>query len=178
MKAMTNLEILDRMEEIIRGMDDSDIVCVHNEYCQGNHYDDIIFPMGELDEVLDGYSPSDIASLVRSSDFNPNCRFFTFGVYLVSFDYPEEEAFITDIAAFCVDNDEDFGMDEIREYLDLIADLEEAEEELEELVDEMNDSTSGMSFDEGQEYYQEYYADDIQELQARIEKLKEEIAEI
>lgn len=128
---MERIDILEGMEEIVRSMHDYDIVAVHNDYCQRNNYmDDYIYNMEEFDDLFYGLSPLEVAEKIYGEDFNPNDSYFIETIYGVeSFDDPEDHAWIVEIAEYCYDHDEDFGMDEIRDYLDEIA--EELEEDTE-----------------------------------------------
>lgn len=123
--------------EALNNLDNSDLIAIHNEYCDAcNDPDSRIYDMCDIDEMLSGYSPSDIAGMIFYGSFNPNDDYFTFDGYanLASFDYvTQSECPIceVDIAEYIVDYDEDFGNDDIREILDAADedDEDEADEE-------------------------------------------------
>lgn len=93
-----------------------------NEYCSINDYEDWIYNMEELDELLVDRKPSYIANRIFYGEFNPNDEYFTFNGYgnLVSFDSFDiaEHISITDLVEHIIDNDEDFGDSDLREILD------------------------------------------------------------
>ena len=114
----------DKIKAIIEAMDDGDKIALWNESCREcNYYDDIIYRMGEFNDVMEGYSPLDIAQeIYYGGDFNPNSAYFHFNGYanLVSFNYADDEN-----SPFCLDdlvdrivrNENAFGCDEIAAVL-------------------------------------------------------------
>lgn len=76
-----------------------------------------------LGEILYGMSPDVAISKAYYGDFNPNHEYFTFDGYgnLTSFNYWDEcnsPILVGEIAQYCVENDQDFRLPEIREILD------------------------------------------------------------
>ena len=122
--------------EMLRDMNDSDLVAVHNEYCDKVGYtDDEIFSMDKINEWLAGKDPDEILRMAFYGDFRPCDEYFRFNGYanLVSTDYPDEWIDIDEIADYIVENDEALYNDDIRDLLDEIeAENEEEEEEEEE----------------------------------------------
>lgn len=137
-------ELRDVLEDVLKDLDDQDLVMIHNEYCMdARRYEDEIFIMDRFDEFYEGMSALDVAYRVfyghdeyGEGSFNPNRDFF----YLdgngnpVSLDYVGYNGYsgkwmcdridIDDIIDDIIDNNKDYGLDVIREALD---DYEEAQ---------------------------------------------------
>ena len=114
-------EKIEVIKNIIEGMDDSDAVALHNEYCyKTNDYDDEIIEMERFDEICEGMTPSDIARSIFYGDFNPNHEYFHFNGYgnFESTNYPTDWIYPGDIAREIVDREESFRNDEIQEEID------------------------------------------------------------
>ena len=114
----------EKIKAIIEAMDDGDKIALWNESCREcNYYDDEIYSMGEFNEIMDGYSPSDIASRIfYGGEFNPNSTYFYFNgcANLVSLDYPDAENspfYLNDLVDRIVRNGNAFGNDEIAAVL-------------------------------------------------------------
>lgn len=130
----------EKLLELFKSMDDSDVVSVWNEYCYAsNNYDDEIMDYDRLEEYISNDSKnSTIYWLNRfyygSDDYsneeasaNPNRNFFTFNGYgnIVSFDYiynSYSEEFnhidIDTLIDYIVENKESFYNDDIQAILD------------------------------------------------------------
>ena len=120
--------------EMLRDMNDSDLVAVHNEYCDKvNYYDDRIYDMYEINDLLYGRSPLEIITDARDVDANDNyIRYNGYG-NLESTDCPDDWMDLDEIADYIVENDDALRNDDIRDLLDEIeAENEEEEEEEEE----------------------------------------------
>ena len=120
--------------EMLRDMNDSDLVAVHNEYCDKvSYYDDRIYDMYEINDLLYGRSPLEIITDARDVDANDSyIRYDGYG-NLESTDYPQDWMDLDEIADYIVENDEALYNDDIRDLLDEIeAENEEEEEEEEE----------------------------------------------
>ena len=120
--------------EMLRDMNDSDLVAVHNEYCDKvNYYDDKIYDMYEINDLLYGRSPLEIITDARDVDANDSyIRYDGYG-NLESTDYPQDWMDLDEIADYIAENDEALLNDDIRDLLDEIeAENEEEEEEEEE----------------------------------------------
>ena len=60
----------------------NEILYQYNEKCAEWNYDDnYIYNMQEFDDVLYGYKPSEVASEICSTGFNPCDDYFTFTAY-------------------------------------------------------------------------------------------------
>lgn len=123
----------DKVKAIIEAMDDGEKIALWNGSClECNYYDDRIYSMGEFDEIMDGYSPSDIAGRIfYGGGFNPNHDYFAFDGYanLVSFDYSDDKNspfYIDDLVNRIVRNESAFGNDEIAAVLNREDDETEA----------------------------------------------------
>jgi hypothetical protein len=136
----------EKLLELFKNMDDSDIVSVWNEYCYAsNSYDDEILDYDRLEDLIKCDSQNDAFYWINrffygSDDYsneggaNPNRDYFTFNGYgnIVSFDYIynsySEKFYHIDIDAlidYIVENKESFYNDDIQAILD----EEENEEE-------------------------------------------------
>ena len=109
------------IEDFPHGLSDASQYYVYNEYLDSvNYLDDRLYYEEDFDEILSGKAPSEIAGLIFYGEFNPNDNYFKFNGYgnIESVDRVKDVADFYEIAEYCVDNDEDFGYDEIREILD------------------------------------------------------------
>lgn len=136
-------EKVEAIKNIIKDMDDSDAVALHNEYCyETNDYDDEIIEMERFDEICEGMTPSDIARSIVYGDFNPNHNYFHFNGYgnFESTVDPTDWIYPGDIAREVVDLECAFENDEIQEEIDSWSeDEEDDEEDSEEETDETDD---------------------------------------
>ena len=124
-------EKVEAIKNIIEGMDDSDAIALHNEYCyETNNYDDEIIEMERFDEICEGMTPSDIANHIFYGDFNPNHDYFHYNGYgnFESTDYPTDWIYPGDIAREVVDRECSFENDEIQEEIDSWGEDDEEEE--------------------------------------------------
>ena len=132
-------EKVEAIKNIIEGMDESDAVALHNEYCyETNDYDDEIIEMERFDEICEGMTPSDIANHIFYGDFNPNHEYFHFNGYgnFESTDYPTDWIYPGDIAREVVDRECAFENDEIQEEIDSWSEDEDEEDSNDETDDE------------------------------------------
>lgn len=125
----------EKIKAIIEAMDDGDKIALWNESCREcNYYDDRIYSMGEFNDIMEGYSPLDIAQeIYYGGNFNPNSAYFYYNGYanLVSFDFAGDEN-----SPFCLDdlvdrivrNENALGCDEIAAVLNGEDDDEEDDE--------------------------------------------------
>lgn len=108
-------------------IEENDLVYIWNEYCDKNkNFDDRIFQMGELDDYVGkGYATEILDRF--SDDFSIRDDYFVETIYgIESFNVVDEYIYFDDLVEYIVRNEEDFGMDRIREI------FEEDEEETEE----------------------------------------------
>ena len=119
----------DEVMEMLKDMSDDDLVAVHNEYCEKvNYYDDMIYYMEELDELLHDMTPLEILSETRDVDSNDIWIHYNGYGNLESTYFPKDWMYLDDIADYIVENDDALHNDDIRNLLDEIL-LEEIEEE-------------------------------------------------
>ena len=124
-------EKIEAIKNIIEGMDDSDAVALHNEYCyETNDYDDEIIEMERFDEICEGMTPIEIANHIFYGDFNPNHEYFHYDGYgnFESTDCPTDWIYPGDIAREVVDRERSFENDEIQEEIDSWSEDEDEEE--------------------------------------------------
>lgn len=122
---MNETEKRKKIVDIINSMNDYDVYDVielHNSYCEAAGYeDDRIYSTDELDEILEGRTPTDILSMGFYGDFRPQHDFFWFNGYgnLESADYiTDMPIFAIDIANYILSKEDSLGNDEIQEILD------------------------------------------------------------
>ena len=128
---MNEMEKRRKLVDYINDMKTEERVKLHNSYCEAAGYeDDRIYSMYELDELLEGRTPTDILSMGFYGDFRPQHDFFWFNGYgnLKSADYiTDMPIFAIDIANYILSAEDSLGNDEIQEILD-------GEDELQELA--------------------------------------------
>ena len=109
----------ERINDILRQIDNDELIRINNEFCDATGYEDYIYDMWSLDEFFNGAEPSRIANMIYYGDFRPNDAYFKLDGYgnLYSFDYPEEEIDFDAIIDYMVQEQESFGNDEIEEIL-------------------------------------------------------------
>ena len=114
--------IKQKIVDYINSMNDDEVIELHNSYCEAAGYeDDRIYRMYELDEFLEGRTPTDILSMGFYGDFRPQHDFFWFNGYgnLESADYiTDMPIFASDIADYILSKEDSLGNDEIKEILD------------------------------------------------------------
>lgn len=134
----------ERIMEVIKGMEDAELVRIWNEYCYAtNRYDDEIMDAYQMEEWINNcddkmsllnrffYGSDD---LDQNSSANPNRDYFCFNGYgnIVSFDYIYNEYSnkfyhmdADELIDYIIENEEAFYNDEIQEILDDMEDEEE-----------------------------------------------------
>ena len=119
---MNEMEKREKLVDYINSMKTDEIVELHNSYCEAAGYeDDHIYSMYELDEILDGRTPTDILCRSFYGNFNPRHDFFWFNnsCNLVSADYITDiDVSVDDIADYILSEEDSLGNDEIQEILD------------------------------------------------------------
>lgn len=139
MNETTRTLLSNQIMEILKGMDDSELVYVWNEYCERvNNYDDRIESIDLLEDMFSGDCIINILNRAyfgndqfnENSSFNPNRDWFTFNGYgnLVSLEcigwneYAQEfmySGFDEDaVVDYIIDNMDSLENDEISELLD------------------------------------------------------------
>lgn len=110
----------DFIREVVDEMRGSDLVSLNNEYCNETDYmDDYIEYMDMFDDIVGGYTPTEIAGLVADTGFSVNDNYFKFTIYgIESFDFPEDYIDIDAIVDYICENDNDLGDSDIRDALD------------------------------------------------------------
>ena len=119
---MNEMEKRKKLVDYINSMGIEEIVELHNCYCEAaGHEDDRIYSMYELDELLEGRTPTDILSMGFYGDFRPQHDFFWFNGYgdLKTADYVTDMPILAiDIANYILSEEDSLGNDEIKEILD------------------------------------------------------------
>ena len=112
----------EKLSAIINEMDISDLLQLHNNYCDSvNGFDDYIYSMDDLDELCSGQDAFWITCRVFYGDFNPNDEYLKFSAYgnFISFNEwgAKDYIYIDDIIAYIIDNNDSLYNDEIQELL-------------------------------------------------------------
>ena len=119
---MNEMEKRKKLVDYINSMGIEEKIALHNSYCDAAGYeDDRIYSMYELDELLEGRTPTDILSMGFYGDFRPQHDFFWFNGYgnLESADYiADMPIFAIDIANYILSKEDSLDNDEIKEILD------------------------------------------------------------
>ena len=119
---MNEMEKRKKLVAYINDMKTEEIVELHNSYCEAAGYEDNrIYSMYELDELLEGRTPTDILSMGFYGDFRPQHDFFWFNGYgnLKTADHiADMPIFAIDIANYILSEKDSLGNDEIQEILD------------------------------------------------------------
>lgn len=121
----------ERIKEIIEEMSTYGAITLWNGYCDlANRMDDRIYYMDDFNKTMNGREPLDIAKTCYFGVFNPIHELFWFDGYanLESGDWIDGERspfYIDELVDYIIENEEDFGNDNIAEVL-------EGEEEEEE----------------------------------------------
>lgn len=112
--------------ECIVGMDVNELVALHNNYCKAKkRVDKTIYSMFELDEILDGATPTDILCMGCYGDFSPHNNYFWFDVQgnLESADFPYNMPIsFADIVDYILSRKNALENANIKDVLDEIAD--------------------------------------------------------
>lgn len=88
---------------ILKDLDDSQIITIHNEYCDKNHYENMIYDMYMIDELLYGYTPSEILNSLSPS-FDKYDSFIVDTIYgLKSFNLINECVDFDELAQFLIE---------------------------------------------------------------------------
>ncbi len=107
--------------EVVEDLDDATLISMWNDYCEGdNMFDSHVYSQDELNEVLDGDTPDEIARKICYGEFNPNDEYFSFdgNANLKSSNVINELICISDLVNYIIRNEETFGLDELEELLE------------------------------------------------------------
>lgn len=119
-----------KLVDILEDLSTSDILSLWNDYCERSSYtDDYIMDRFEMKLYLEGVSDilRAISEFVDGKDLytntkgaSPNRSYFTFDGYgdVLSSNDPVDFMNFSDLADYILRNDEDFGNQDIREFLD------------------------------------------------------------
>lgn len=118
---MTQEQAINKIIEIIKNSYSDDLFDINTRYQDEVNGDNRIYSMDDFDDFMSSLTPSELACRIFYGEFNPNHNYFGFDGYgnLRSSDYASDLSYPeSEIAEWCVENDEDFGIYEIREVLD------------------------------------------------------------
>ena len=117
------MTITEKIRKALDGMDDCDLIAINREYLDNvNGWDNTIYNMEDLNEILDGSTPEKIARLIFYGEFNPNADYFTFNGYgnlqsIWSYEL-REYIYIDEIIDYIVENNDPLYNDEIEAILE------------------------------------------------------------
>ena len=119
---MNEMEKRKKLVAYINDMKTEEIVELHNSYCEAAGYEDNrIYSMYELDELLEGRTPTDILSMGFYGDFRPQHDFFWFngnGNLKTADHIADMPIFAIDIANYILSEKDSLDNDEIKDILD------------------------------------------------------------
>ena len=111
-----------RLIDYINSMDDDEMVALHNAYCCAiGDKDSCIYSTYDIDNVLEGRTPTDILRMGFYGNFNPRDRFLWINSYgnLESVGYAVDAPIcVNAIAGYVMAVGDSLGNDEIKEILD------------------------------------------------------------
>lgn len=139
---MNEMEKRQKLVDYINDMSDDEMVELHNSYCEANNYrDDFIYSTYELDELLEGRTPTDILCMGFYGDFHPQHSYFWFNGYgnLESADFDDTPVYPPEIVDYMLRTEDGLGNDEIQYMLDECEDEEAGEDEEDEEEEEENE---------------------------------------
>ena len=111
----------EKLEAVLNTVDDVDVINWWNDCCSD---DDTIHYMDELDYYCRNWSATEIID--NTEDFHTNDDYFVENIYgLESFSDIYDIVDNTELINYMIDNDEDFGSEDVREILDEDDDEEE-----------------------------------------------------
>lgn len=112
---------LEKLEKLLKNLDNNTIIGLHNRYCEINsYYEDYIEDMSSFNEMFCDYKPLELVKSI-GDNFSPYDDFYRKGVLEIeSFSKYENSpvTFYKEIAEYCLDNDDDFDNKQIRDLLD------------------------------------------------------------
>lgn len=113
----------EKIMDLLREECPEEIMWFHNTYCERNHYDNYIYSMRDVEEMLEGCSLRRVLRKVAHKDFNIRDRFFQItatSLRFVSFDdiNDGDQVYFDDIVQYIIDNDDDLGDVCIRDILE------------------------------------------------------------
>lgn len=105
---------------LINELDENEKISIFNDYCEkNNYYDDMVYLTEEIDYLWEGKKPSEIIKIFGDvSMFDTYYSFDVYGAYSYSFIEDNKSWYPDEIAEYIIQNDDDLGCNEIKEYLD------------------------------------------------------------
>lgn len=119
----------ERILEVLQGLGEDDTIEMWNEYQERNNYEDRIYYMSEVDEVVfcDRKMTLEEVQWLYDNNFYPEDEYFTYDGYdIKTFSDIYEIADDSTLADYIDDNEEDFGNSDL---MDIFEEEEEEEEE-------------------------------------------------
>lgn len=126
---MSRDELYEAIDEVVEGLNESEQVELWNEYCEANNYYDDEILQNDLDDILCGYSPSEVADKLDDAyrTFHQWAWFDGYGD-ICSSDYITETSYDKEsLIDYMIDDDNSFDNYDIRELLDKYAEEDEEE---------------------------------------------------
>ena len=112
------MKTIEEIKDYLEDLSENDLAQLWNTYCENvNYYDDTIYDMDELDELLSGDSPSELATKIYYGEFCPNDHYFTFnGCGNLESGYADELISIEDMARYILENEDYLDDDDLEEF--------------------------------------------------------------
>ena len=167
------LKNFDSVKEYLNNLDDSELVSIHNEYCQNNCYsDDEIFINDE--DFFNTYFEGKVLDAVRAVSFGEysySHDYVKFNGYgnLESFNSPLEHVDIESIAADILENPENYYGIELEECFEIggtwyEGEEDEAKEQYEEYKAEIEESNEEAEEQESILSFEDWAKDNLTEI--------------
>lgn len=125
-------ERTEELEGVLDDLSEDIIVDIWNEYCENNGYsDDMIYYVADLDELVTG-TASEVLNAIDIEAFNMNDEYMYCTIYgWRSFSYMSEDnpIYISDLACWIYDEEEDCDIDEIEELFERWEEEDEEEDD-------------------------------------------------
>ena len=124
---MLETTFMERLDDILNGLPEWEIVDVWNNYCESNRYTDEIIMPNDIDDILSGLKPSEVLNAIDLEEYSVNDEFIKETIYgIKSFNYAVDHIDFDDLKEYIFENLDDLGNSDIEDLID------EFEEELEE----------------------------------------------
>lgn len=111
--------MLDKIYNVINEMSEIELMELHNNFCYVTNNPETVYLMEDLDEVLDGYTPTEIIEMT-GNNFNLNHRWFQHIGYLwlESAEFIEDLVDIDEIVKYVDNHQDSLDFPEIQAVLD------------------------------------------------------------
>ena len=131
---MERCERLNLIRDAVERLDNSDLICVWNHYCEENYYDEVIMPMYELESYIEGMERMKIVEEFSEAEhFRTYHSWFFLDIHgWHSFDFTYEDVCpidIDDLVRWIEDYEDDCDNDELKDVFEYITEYDDMNEE-------------------------------------------------